>query len=109
MIYVPNDEYSCYVVQDKDTIRAYHTRPYSNSTISYTDYFINSHYLERTGQQSFGNYAQLPTCISNENITSNVFYRNDFDNILVIFFLIVIFVVVIPTKVVFRFFRRFVQ
>lgn len=110
-IYLPVDninEFDCYVIQDKDTIRAYKNMPNLNSTSDYVDFYINSHYLEKKGNQSWGNYSQyLPTCISSAAITNNFYYRNDFLDILLIFSIFVIFTIFLPIKVFGRLFRRF--
>lgn len=113
MIYVPNlENYKCVVVQDKDTIRAYKTKPYNpeyNNSISihYTDYYINSNYLSKDGTQNFNYNSTLPTCLPNSQLTNEVYYRNDFDKIMVIFLIMVIFCFYIPLKVFMRLFRRF--
>lgn len=85
MIYLPNPVYSnnCAYVYDKDTIRVYDSVPRNNSTISYTDYFINSQYLTRTGQTTFNQYSTLPTCLDYLDFTTNVGYSNDFYKILI--------------------------
>lgn len=85
MIYLPNEVLSsnCAYVYDKDTIRVYETEPRNNSTISYTDYFINSYYLTRTGSTTFSNYSTLPTCVDYTEFTTNVGYSTYFDKVLI--------------------------
>ena len=108
MIYVPDvDNYQCYVVQSEGVIRAYEEIPQNNSTIDYRDYYIKSNYIYRDGSQNFGSYSTLPTCLARENLTSEVYYRNDFDSILIIFFILSIFCFYIPIKIFMRLFRRF--
>ena len=107
MIYVP--EYSssnCAYVRNDTTIRVYSSVPSLNSTISYRDYYVNSHYIYSEGTQTFSNYTTLPTCISSTNITTDFYYRNDFADILIIFIIIVIIGIYIPLKVFTRIFRR---
>lgn len=110
-IYLPVDnvsDFACYSVYDKDTIRAYVTMPQVNSSSNYVDFYINSHYLEREGTQQWGQYTQyLPTCIGNDAITNNYYYRNDFSSILLIFTIFTIFGILIPIKIFLRLFRRF--
>lgn len=110
-IYLPIDsvgDFACYSVIDKDTIRAYVNRPQINSSSNYVDFYINSHYLEKEGTQSWGAYTQyLPTCISSSSITNDIYYRNDLDSILIIFSIMCIFIFYIPIKVFLRLFRRF--
>lgn len=108
MIYVPEKEnYKCYVVRSEEVIRAYEQVPTNNSTISYRDYYYNSNYLYNDGEQTFSQYTTLPVCLSMSNISSDVYYRNDFDQILVIFLIMCIFCFYIPLKVILRFIRRF--
>lgn len=107
MIYVPDlKNYKCFVVRDETTIRAYKEVPRKNSDIDYRDYFYNSNYLYQDGEQSFGNYSVLPVCLDNSVLTSEVYYRNDFDSILVIFLIMCIFCFLIPIKLFLRFIRR---
>lgn len=108
MIYVPEKEnYKCYVVQSEGVIRSYEEIPQNNKTINYRDYYINSSYIYRDGSTTFSNYTTLPTCLDSSVITSEVYYRNDFDKILVIFLIMCIFCFLIPIKVFLRLFRRF--
>lgn len=107
MIYVPDTNYACYVVQSEQTIRAYTQVPYNDSTIVYRDYYINSDYIFRDGTQQFSYYTTLPTCLPVDQLTDNPYYRVDFDRILVIFTILCIFGLYIPLKVFLRLFRRF--
>lgn len=106
MIYVPNKDYSCYVVQSEHIIRAYDEVPRSNSTINYRDYYINSNYLYRDGVQQFSAYATIPICLDNALITDSVYYRQDFDKILIILLIMCIFCFYLPLKIFVRLFRR---
>lgn len=84
MIYLPDDVSSKFVtVYNKDTIRVYDTQPEFNSTSTYTDYFINSHYLKKSGSESFTNI--IPVTVDNSYITTDFYYRNDFPQIMFIF------------------------
>lgn len=85
MIYLPDEVLSsnCPYVYDKDTIRVYDSIPRNNTTISYTDYFINSNYLTRSGSTTFSQYSNLPTCLSYTDFTTNVGYSNYFDKVLI--------------------------
>ena len=107
MIYVPDKEnYKCFVVRSEEVIRAYEEIPTNNSEISYRDYYYNSNYLYNDGTQSFSQYTTLPTCLDNNNITTDVYYRNDIDSILIILFIMFFFIIVIPFKILFRLCRR---
>ena len=109
MIYLPIDDfssYSCYYVYDKDTIRAYVSQPAINSNSSYTDYFINSHYLSKSGSQTWGAYSTLPLCENLSKFTNDIYYRNDMPDILLMFFIICIFAFYIPFRVVKSWFKK---
>lgn len=108
MIYVP--EYSsgnCAYIYNSDVIRVYDSVPQHNTTISYKDYYIKSSYIYNTGSTTFSSYTTLPTCIDSNTITTDVYYRNDFDSILIIFVLLVIICFWVPWKIFIRLFRRF--
>lgn len=108
MIYVPDlTNYKCYVVQSEGVLRGYEEVPTNNSTINYRDFYINSNYIYRDGSQTFGQFSILPVCLSSDVISSDVYYRNDFDSILIIFLIMSIFCFYIPLKVFLRLFRRF--
>lgn len=112
MVYVPDLSYSCYVIRDKDTIRAYRQAPYNpdrydgSISISYRDYYLNSNYLYTDGYQSFSYSTVLPVCLDTSNLTTDVYYRNDFDSILIIFAILAIVGLYLPLKIFFRFFKR---
>lgn len=111
-IYVPDLSYSCYTLIDKDTIRAYTKTPYNpgynqSINIDYRDYYINSNYLYKDGTQQFSSYTTLPVCLDKTLLTNEVYYRNDFDKILIIFIILCIIIFGIPLKIFLRFFKRF--
>lgn len=110
-IYLPIEninDYACYSVLDKDTIRAYRTQPQIDSSSEYVDFYINSHYLQKTGTQSWGQWSSnLPICTNKDLFTNNYYYRNDFASSLFIFTIFAIFGIMIPIKIFVRLFRRF--
>lgn len=112
-IYLPIDnvnDFACYSVLDQDTIRAYRTQPQIDSFSEYVDFYINSHYLQKTGTQSWGQWSSnLPTCLSTNSITTDVYYRNDFDSILIIFSILFIFIIALPYKIMSRAFGRWLK
>ena len=105
-LYVPDNTYSCYVVYDKDTIRAYSNVPTYDTYVPYVDYFVNSHYMEKTGFQYFGNYSTIPTCLNSSVITNDFYYRNDLSDILFIFLIFVIFSIYLPFRIFIRLYKR---
>lgn len=109
MIYVDVkniDDFKCYSVVDKDTIRAYYSTPALNSSSEYVDFYINSHYLQKSGYQSWGNYNNLPVCIQSDKLTTDFYYRNDLPDILFILIVFLFIIVFLPYKIVFRSFGR---
>lgn len=109
-IYLPIDnvsDFACYSVYDKDTIRAYYTQPQIDSSSEYVDFFVNSHYLQKTGTQSWGQWSStLPTCITSNSITTDYYYRNDFADILLIFIIFAIVGIYLPFKIFSKIFRK---
>ena len=109
-IYLPIDnvnDFACYSIYDKDTLRAYYTKPALDSSSNYVDFYINSHYLQKTGTQSWGQWnSSLPTCLSSDTITTDYYYRNDFPDILLIFIIFAIVGIYLPFKLISRIFRK---
>lgn len=106
-VYLPSyDASNCAYIMSSDVIRVYDTRPTYNSTIGYKDYYIKSNYIYNTGSQSFGNYSNLPVCIESSRITTDVYYRNDISDILIIFVILCIVCFLAPWKLITRIFRR---
>lgn len=101
-IFLPNTSYACYVVQNEEVIRAYEEKPRQNSTIDYRDYYIKSDYIYRDGYQTFSSYSTLPTCLNSNVITDDVYYRLDFPNILLSFFILLILCFYFPYRVISR-------
>lgn len=107
MIYVPQDNTynKCYVVQSEGVIRGYDRTPTNNSIYNYRDYFINSNYIYRDGEGQWSQYSTLPICLSNDNITNDFYFRNDFADICIIFMCLAIIIFGIPYKL-FKTFRK---
>lgn len=110
-IYVPQDSTynKCYVVQSEGVIRGYEEVPQVNRTINYRDYYINSSYIYRDSSQTFGTYSTPPTCLSSDVLTNDVYYRNDFDSILIIFIILSLFCFYFPFKIISRIFGRWLK
>lgn len=108
MIYVPEyNQGNCAYIYNTDIIRVYDRVPSNNSTVPYTDYYIKSSYMYNTGSTTFSNYSTLPVCINDSRITTEVFYRNDFPQILFIFIVFAFISFIIPLKIFGRMFRRY--
>lgn len=111
-IYLPIDnvgDFACYSVYDKDTIRAYKTKPAINSNSDYVDFFVNSHYLFKNGNQSWAQWnSTLPICLPTSSITNEIEYRFDYFESLALFVLLLFVLFWLPLKLTFfRLFRRF--
>lgn len=105
-------EYSngnCAYIYNSDIIRVYDSVPQNNRTIAYKDYYIKSSYISNSGSTSFSQYSTLPTCINSSNITTDYWYRNDFSNILVILFIILIVCIYFPYRMFSRAFGRWLK
>lgn len=106
-IYVPDYVSSnCVVVRNEEVIRKYETTPTYNSTVNYIDYYIRSDYIEQPGYQTFSQYSTLPTCLSNDTITTEHEYRLDFDKSLIIFAILFVFSIYLPTKLFLTLIRK---
>lgn len=108
-IYLPIEdfnEHSCYSFISSDIIRAYKDIPTTNSTIDFTDFYINSHYLINYGTESFSQDSILPTCIEKERLTNAYSYRNDFADIMLIVMCFSFIVGFIIHKLVKQLFKR---
>ena len=109
LVYVPSDDCACVSITNGNYLRCYSSQPRQNSTINYTDYYFNSHYMEVNGSQTFSNYSTLPTCINSSNLTNNVMYRNDLDSILLCFFIILLICFYFPYRMISRLFGRWLK
>lgn len=105
-IYVPDLSYKCFIVYSEGVIRAYEKVPKINQEVNYRDYYINASYIYRDGTQSFGSYYSPPICLASDVVTDSVYYRNDFDKILVIFLIMSIFCFYIPIKLFSKLFKK---
>lgn len=101
MVYVPvYNNNNCAYVYDASRIRVYSSRPQSNTTITYRDYYFNSHYLYYDGSTSFSNYSTIPTCLANDEVSTNIWYRNDLPDIMIVLFIILFIGYFIIKKIV---------
>lgn len=99
LIYVPNyQKGQCVEILDKDTIRVFD----DEFTNSYIDYYINSHYLSRSGQVSLEYEKNCSTL----EFTDIRYYGNDIPQILFILSCILIFTIGFPYVLYKRFRKR---
>ncbi len=109
-LYVPTyDNESCVVVLDSNTIRVYDSQLSINTEIDFTDYFVNSHYMEKKGKQTFSSIEEVPTCLDHDVITDSFYNRNDLFDILAIFLIILIVCIYFPFRIFSRMFGRWLK
>lgn len=109
-VYVPSySANNCAYIYSSDIIRVYDSQPQNGRTVAYTDYYIKSSYISNTGSTTFNQYSTLPTCISSSNITTDYWYRIDFDKILIILFIILILCFYFPYRIISRLFGRWLK
>lgn len=103
MIYVPDlDSSKCYEQLDTVIIRKWETTNL-NQENNYTDYNTSNHYMSKKGSSLL---QTAPSCIYNEDLTSDFYYRNDLSHIFIIFLVLVLFIVYLPYKIISRFYGR---
>lgn len=101
-IYVPElNSSNCVVVYNHNTLRVYNSVPELNQSVNYTDFYINSHYLSKTGSEILSSNV---SCLPSSDLTDSVYYRNDFDSILVIFFILLLICFYFPYRIISRIF-----
>lgn len=99
-VYLPTyTSNNCIVIYDKDTIRVYDSLPQYQQVANYKDYYINSHYLVKEDSEVI---ESVPSCELQDNFTTNVFYRNDLMDIMVVFIILVIICFYFPYRVISR-------
>lgn len=105
-IYLPDEleEGNCPIILNKDVIRVYDEEPTVNTLVSYTDYFINSHYIKQTG---YDMPTDTVTCLDLDDFTTSYVYRFDFDKIIVIFVSILFLISYPVMKIIHAFFVGF--
>lgn len=100
-IYLPTK----YVDMPCKVINNGYIRVYSNDQhTEYYDIYVNQDYMVKPGTTS---YSQNITCDTSNEYTDEVYYRTDFDKVLVILIIMTIFMFLIPFKIILRLFRRF--
>lgn len=105
MIYVPLNEINsntCVEILDTNILRYYHTTSL-NANNDYTDFNSSNHY---SSYSSTIYLSSQPSCVNYEDLTNQVYYRNDLSHILVIFFIMAIVIFYIPYKLFMRFYRK---
>lgn len=104
-IYLPVDVTGkCVEVQNGDVIRVYDDEiPELGTSVTYTDYYINSHYIDISGSTTLDLHA---VCLDNNRITNNYWYRVDFPQIFLVVFIFLFINFFIIKTLISPFFRR---
>lgn len=102
-IYLPSEYLSkpCYQV-NQNYIRVFETTNMNTQNTIY-DIYINQDYQIKQGTTNFSSSTQCDTL---NTYTDDIFYRTDFDKILLIFIILFIFIINFPVKLFKRIFRR---
>lgn len=95
---------NCAYINNNDVIRVYDFRGY-NTYVTYTDYYINNHYITNTGTSYIGNNFNY-NCINESRFTTDIYYRNDIVQVLIYVLILTFVMVYIPFKILGRFFKR---
>ena len=98
---------NCAYINNNDVIRVFDFRG-TNQYITYTDYYINNHYITNTGASYVGNNFNY-NCISTSDFTTDYWYRNDILDSLLIFVILFIFIIFIPFKIMSRPFGKWLK
>lgn len=101
-IYVPTQYLNkpCYQV-NQNYIRVYATTHNSNNTVY--DIYVNQDYQVR---RSTSGYSSSTYCDNINTYTDEIYYRVDFPQIILMFFLLVVICFYTPWKILLRMFRR---
>lgn len=104
MIYLPTEYLNkpCYIINN-GYIRVYETTNNNQSNVVH-DIYINQDYMVKKGT---ANYSSNTVCDKINTYTDSIYYRTDFDSILIILLIMSIFCFLIPLKIFIRLFRRF--
>ena len=111
VIYLPIDDFSsnrCYTVYNSYTIRVYKD-PFVLGDNNYIDYYIKSHYLQKTGVENFSTVQDYPICLSVDKFTNKKEYRFDYLEILSTSILLFIITFIFPYLVFRRLFGRWLK
>ena len=102
-VYLPSfNDTQCAIILDSETIRVYDSIDI-NTNVTFTDYFINSHYLNKTGNILL---TESVECLNSNLITNDFYYRNDLSDILICFLIILLFAFYFPFKIMCRFWKK---
>lgn len=76
----------------------------NNNNCTCEKVYTNNNYLRSDSYTC--SYTNI-TPYNYNNLTSDFYYRTDFDKILIILLIFCIFIILVPIKIILRFFKRF--
>lgn len=99
-LYLPTDyvNSSCKVVNN-GYIRAYT----NNNLTEYVDIYVNQNYMLKEG---YSNFSYTGLCDSLNEYTDNVYYRNDFSSICIMFMTFCVICLYLPIRAFSKLFKR---
>lgn len=105
-VYLPTQYLNkpCYVIND-NYIRVYNTINLNQQNVVYDVYF-RSDYLVR---QTTATYNSNTLCDTINTYTDTIYYRYDISDILLIFFILFLFIFMLPYKIFSRVFGRWLK
>lgn len=111
-VYLPLEVRSnqCAVMVSDGHIRVYDSIPNGSNQygVNYYDFYIRDDYIQTQGSTNFSTYTNYD-CMDNSNFTTDYWYRLDIDKIVTTFFVIAIFGIYFPFKIIGRFFGRWLK
>ena len=104
MIYVPIENLDNVCIKKLDTnILRYYKTTNINQDNDYIDYNSANHYNTYEGKEYLDT---IPTCIDRQDLTNDIYYRNDLAHILILFIIFSFVIFYIPYKIFLRFYRK---
>lgn len=102
-IYLPTEFLNkpCYQINN-GYIRVFDSTRYNQQNVVY-DVYVNQNYQVK---QSYSNFSSSTQCDAFNTFTDDVYYRNDFDKILVIFVILVLVIFIFPYSILSRLWRK---
>lgn len=111
-LYLPVEvnQNQCAVVVSDGHIRIYSTRPngQTQNNVSYTDFYIRENYLSSSGSTNWGSYT-TQNCLDHTQFTTDKLYRPDIWQSFICYFILFIFCIYIPFRIISRIFGRWLK
>lgn len=99
-LYIPTQYLNNCNVFNDNYIRSYT----NNNRTEWVDIYFKDNYALKSGSSTYQNNV---VCDTLNTYTDDIYYRYDLSNSLIIFYLLCLFIIVLPLKIYGRLFRRF--